>query len=164
MSKKMIYIFILILTLLSLKQEALAIDVYSFIKDPNDVRANIDSISDALLYDGGIEGGMAFNAKSEQIRFDLASDLYASAMTTRVKLINDAKKSSTEGAADGLLSKLGGSENKNEVLSNDIQGNLSKIAERLNSIVELEAKISLLEGVETILPLARPTDEEGDKK
>lgn len=151
-------LIILIFSLLLPLRETQAIDVYSFINDPNDVRANIDSVSAALLSEGGIEGANAFNMKSEQIRFDLASDLYASALTTRVKLINDAKKAGAQGQAEDMLSKLAGSENKNEILSNDIQVNLQKIAERLNSIVELEAKISVLEGVQTILPLNRPAD------
>lgn len=159
MSKRCLHILIiLIFSLLVSLRGAFAIDVYSFIKDPNDVRANIDSISAALLSEGGIEEAKAFNMKAEQIRFDLASDLYASALTTRVKLINDAKKNGVQGQAEGLLSKLAGSEDKNEILSNDIQVNMQKIAERLNSIVELEAKISVLEGVQAILPLNRPAD------
>lgn len=138
---------------LTIGRPSYAVDVYSFITDVNDPRANIKSISDALLVSGNLTEAKSYNDTAAQIKFEMASDLYASALSTRAKLIRDAKEQSAQ-------NKENGAESTQEILANEVQPNLQQIVERLSSIVDLEAKISALEGVSAILPLQYIPEEE----
>lgn len=140
---------------LTIGRPSYAVDVYSFITDVNDPRANIKSISDALLVSGNLTEAKSYNDTAAQIKFEMASDLYASALSTRAKLIRDAKEQE-----NGDSKLLGGAESTQEILANEVQPNLQQIVERLSSIVDLEAKISALEGVSAILPLQYTPEEE----
>ena len=95
----------------------------------------------------------SYNDTAAQIKFEMASDLYASALSTRAKLIRDAKEQDTKEQENGA-------ESTQEILANEVQPNLQQIVERLSSIVDLEAKISALEGVSAILPLQYTPEEE----
>lgn len=145
---------------LTIGRPSYAVDVYSFITDVNDPRANIKSISDALLVSGNLTEAKSYNDTAAQIKFEMASDLYASALSTRAKLIRDAKEQDTKEQEDGDSKLLGGAESTQEILANEVQPNLQQIVERLSSIVDLEAKISALEGVSAILPLQYTPEEE----
>lgn len=154
MNKAKIYQMLLwSLLSLTIGRPSYAVDVYSFITDVNDPRANIKSISDALLVSGNLTEAKSYNDTAAQIKFEMASDLYASALSTRAKLIRDAKEQSTQ-------NKENGAESTQEILANEVQPNLQQIVERLSSIVDLEAKISALEGVSAILPLQYTPEEE----
>lgn len=138
---------------LTIGRPSYAVDVYSFITDVNDPRANIKSISDALLVSGNLTEAKSYNDTAAQIKFEMASDLYASALSTRAKLIRDAKEQDAK-------EQKNGAESTQEILANEVQPNLQQIVERLSSIVDLEAKISALEGVSAILPLQYTPEEE----
>ena len=138
---------------LTIGRPSYAVDVYSFITDVNDPRANIKSISDALLVSGNLTEAKSYNDTAAQIKFEMASDLYASALSTRAKLIRDAKEQDTKEQENGA-------ESTQEILAKEVQPNLQQIVERLSSIVDLEAKISALEGVSAILPLQYTPEEE----
>ena len=154
MNKAKIYQMLLwSLLSLTIGRPSYAVDVYSFITDVNDPRANIKSISDALLVSGNLTEAKSYNDTAAQIKFEMASDLYASALSTRAKLIRDAKEQSAQ-------NKENGAESTQEILANEVQPNLQQIVERLSSIVDLEAKISALEGVSAILPLQYTPEEE----
>lgn len=168
MSKQRSIIFLLTSILfMGTVPHANAVQIPDYIEDVEDIKGNVNVIienltSKAVNSESAAEDGEFKNIILRQ----LAASLYAEALTTRTNILKAEKAKASKEKVEGGLGKLtGGADNKKDMMADEVQPQLRSIAERLTSIVSLEAGIANLEGTTIITRLPKaPTDLEHTEK
>lgn len=149
-----------------LPKQASALDmleVPAYIDTTASVPANVRKIVDALTSKAeGMQEAQDDADYYNTVKRKLAASLYAEALTTRTNMIADEKKAAAEKtakAAGKALAGMGGSQDKKEIIANDVQPQLVSIAKRLNSVMTLEAMVANLEGTMLITDLPKSNTE-----
>ncbi len=123
---------------------AKAVEIPDYITQIDDVAANICPIINNLSSQAtGATSAEADARVKQQLRRDLAAAAYGQAIATRAQLQQQAVADVAKQGVDAILSSL---KYKKEIMADKIQPALISIAERLNSIVSMEASIAALEG------------------
>ena len=139
------------------------LEVPAYVDTTASVPVNVRSIVKALTSNaGGLQEAQDDADYYNTVKRKLAASLYAEALTTRTNLIADEKKAAAEKtaqAAGNALAGITGSEDKKEIIANDIQPQQVSIAKRLNSIMTLEAMTANLEGTLLITGLPKSNTE-----
>lgn len=121
---------------------AKAVEIPDYITQIDDVAANICPIINNLSSRAtGATSAEADARVKQQLRRELAAAAYGQAIATRAQLQQQAFSNMILDAALSVIIK-----DKKKIMADKIQPALISIAERLNSIVSMEASIAALEG------------------
>lgn len=138
-------------------KSAQAVEIPNYIKKVEKVKDNVDLIIENLTSKAqGSEQSQQDAEYFNGILREHAAALYAEALTTRTNILKAEQEKAEKKAAAAVAGSLtGGSDNKKQILTDDILPQMQSIAERWNKIVSLEAGIASLEGNTIIIRLPK---------
>lgn len=166
---------------ISLVNKANALDIPSYIEDPQDIGENIKIILEKNTpVTDNPESSEEWELKTRELLRQYAAQLYADALSVRANMVGSSTPSYSSsdgstipgagkvvGAVKSIFGKLAGnSESNTEVLQNEVKDYIKNISLRLMQISNLEASIGNLQGLMTInavnVSLANKNQDEED--
>ncbi|MBE6452236.1 MAG: hypothetical protein E7012_01945 [Alphaproteobacteria bacterium] len=162
--------------------DAIALDIPSYIKDPQDVNSNTDIIikENTPVRDNS-ETVTDWTEKTRKLLAQSATQLYAEAISTRAQMVGTLPATNSSsgaiplpggvqkiyGEGKALMSKLSSlSKDNNSVLQNEVKNYVKNIALNVKRIAVLEGAINYLEGLQTInnVAISLETEEDTDEE
>ncbi len=145
---------------------AKAFDVPAYIKDPQDVSGNIDIIiKENTAPRTSSKNAQELRQKLDDTINEYAARLYAEAFVISAAASAEAAgDSSLAGKAGDLVGGLMGSTDKNQVLQDNVKEPAKEIAESVKQLMELEAAIANLEGLQILSRLDVSYDSEAEEE
>lgn len=145
---------------------AKAFDVPAYIKNPQDVSGNIDIIiKENTAPRTSSKNAQELRQKLDDTINEYAARLYAEAFVISAAASAEAAgDNSLAGKASDLVGGLMGSTDKNQVLQDNVKEPAKEIAESVKQLMELEAAIANLEGLQILSRLDVSYDSEAEEE
>ena len=165
MNKMFFSLLVAVLSLLPLSA-AQAFDVPTYIENPQDVSGNIDII----IKENTAPRTSSKNAQDLRQKLDNTINEYAARLYAESFIISAASSAaasgnnSAVGKISGLASGLLGATDKNHVLQDKVKAPAKEIAENVKQLMELEAAIANLEGLQILAGLDISDNSEAEEK